>query len=121
MSRREIECSARGTTLGSAIGTGIVTIRAGLPAAHMRPLLLSLCVLLLLYAAPATLATAASPPDPLERARTLYNQRDFDAALEAAGAARRTPALAASADLIAARAYLEKFRETTVADDLAHA
>ena len=85
----------------------------------MRPLLLSACVLLLLNAAPAA---AASTPDPLERARTLYNQRNFDAALEAADdAARHTPALAASADLIAARAYLEKFRETTSADDLAHA
>jgi hypothetical protein len=85
----------------------------------MRPLLLSACVLLLLNAAPAA---AASTPDPLERARTLYNQRNFDAALEAADdAARHTPALAASADLIAARAYLEKFRETTSAEDLAHA
>ncbi len=84
----------------------------------MRPLLPSACVLLLLNAASAT---AASTPDPLERARTLYNQGNFDAALEAADAARRTPALAASADLIAARAYLEKFRETTSADDLEHA
>ena len=80
----------------------------------MRPLLLSACVLLLLYAPPAS----ASPPDPLERARTLYNQRNFDAALAAAEDARRVPARADSADLIAARVYLEKFRETASPDDL---
>jgi hypothetical protein len=84
----------------------------------MRPLRLSACVLMLLY---ATSATAAGPPDSLERARMLYNQRNFDGALEAAENARRVPARTGSADLIAARAYLEKFRETALPDDLARA
>jgi hypothetical protein len=83
----------------------------------MRPLLLSACVLLL-YATPVT---AASTPDSLERARMLYNQRNFDGALDAAAEARRVPAHASSADLITARAYLEKFRETASSDDLARA
>jgi len=51
----------------------------------------------------------------------LYNQRNFDGALDAAENARRVPARAGSADLIAARAYLEKFRETASPDDLARA
>ena len=87
----------------------------------MRPLLLGACVLLLACATPVTSVTAAPTPDPLERARTLYNQRNFDAALEAAADARRVPARAGSADLIAARAYLEKFRETASPDYLARA
>jgi hypothetical protein len=61
---------------------------------------------------------AAQRVDPLAQARTLYNQRDYSAALNAADQARATPARADSADLIAARAYLERFRESGAADDL---
>jgi hypothetical protein len=66
----------------------------------------------------ATLASAAEPKDPLARARLLYNDRQFDAAVEAAEEARRVPERADSADLIAARAYLERFRASAVPDDL---
>jgi hypothetical protein len=59
--------------------------------------------------------------DPLTRARVLYNQRQFQEAVNAAEQARLVPALADLADLVAARAYLERFRESAVTDDLANA
>jgi hypothetical protein len=59
--------------------------------------------------------------DPLARARALYNQRQFQAAVSAAEQARLTPARADAADLVAARAYLERYRESTASDDLANA
>ena len=73
----------------------------------------------LLIAAPAVYA--ADKPDPLSEARQLYNQRQFDAALTAAERARLTPAVADRADLIAARAYLERFRESAAPGDLTNA
>jgi hypothetical protein len=66
-------------------------------------------------------ARAADERDPLALARVLYNQRKFEAAVAAANQARLMPARADSADLIAARAYLERFRESSVADDLTSA
>jgi hypothetical protein len=66
-------------------------------------------------------ARAADDRDPLTRARALYNQQKFDEALAAAEQARATPARAESADLIAARSYLERFRASEVATDLAKA
>jgi hypothetical protein len=74
--------------------------------------------LVVLIAAPAS---AADPKDPLERARTFYNQRQFEEALTAAEEARRVPERADSADLIAARAYLERFRESATPGDLTSA
>ena len=68
-----------------------------------------------------TLASAAEPKDPLARARLLYNDRQFDAAVAAAEEGRRVPERADSADLIAARAYLERFRASAVPDDLTRA
>jgi hypothetical protein len=62
--------------------------------------------------------TAAQDRDPLARARALYNQRDFEGALAAADQARLAPARADRADLIAARAYLERYRESAADDDL---
>lgn len=56
--------------------------------------------------------------DALARARQFYNQRQFDAALEAADQARQTPALADAADLVAARAYLERFQAGAAPEDL---
>lgn len=81
----------------------------------MRPLVLSACVLALLA------RPAAAQTDPLARARMLYNQRQFDAAVAAADEARLVTARTDSADLIAARALLEKYRESADADDLAAA
>jgi hypothetical protein len=59
--------------------------------------------------------------DPLARARYLYNQRQYDAAVNAAEQARLTPARADAADLVAARAYLERFRISAASDDLTNA
>jgi hypothetical protein len=65
--------------------------------------------------------SAADPKEPLERARLLYNQRQFDAAVAAAEEGRLLPGRADSADLIAARAYLERYRESAASDDLTNA
>jgi len=73
-------------------------------------------LLLLLMAAPAVYA--ADGADLLAEARQLYNQHLFDAALIAADQAHLTPAVADLADLIAARAYLERFRESAASADL---
>jgi hypothetical protein len=78
-----------------------------------------LLVFVFLIASPA--AYAADKLDPLSEARQLYNQRQFDAALAAAERARLTPAVADRADLIAARAFLERFRERGASDDLTKA
>ncbi len=66
-------------------------------------------------------ASAADRTDALARARLLYNQRNYDAAIAACEQAHLMPALADSADLVAARAYLERFRESAASDDLTNA
>jgi len=73
----------------------------------------------LLIALTATPARAAD--DPLARARQLYNQRQFDAAIAAAEQARLVPARADASDLVAARAYLERYRANWASDDLTNA
>jgi hypothetical protein len=78
--------------------------------------LAALAALVLLASVPASAAD-----DSLARARLLYNQRQFQAAVTAAEQARLTPARADAADLIAARAYLERFRESSASDDLTNA
>jgi hypothetical protein len=78
-----------------------------------------LVLFLVLLAPPGV--RAADKPDPLSEARQLYNQRQFDAALGAAERARLTSAVANRADLIAARAYLERFRDSAASDDLTSA
>src|SRR6266850_3084363 len=55
----------------------------------------------------ASWAPVRAADDPLARARLLYNQRQFQAAVTAAEEARSSPARADAADLVAARAYLE--------------
>ena len=66
-------------------------------------------------------ARAADDKDPLAAARLLYNQRNFTAAVAAADLAHSSPGRADSADLIAARAYLEQYRETSESTDLTQA
>ena len=83
--------------------------------AHMRRLAVS-AALILLASLPARAAD-----DPLARARLLYNQGQFEAAINAAELARQTPSRADAADLVAARAYLERFRASDAADDLINA
>src|SRR5262245_30383668 len=68
------------------------------------------------------LAGAAGASDePLARARLLYNQGQFVEAINAAEQARHNTARADSADLIAARAYLERYRDSAASDDLTNA
>ena len=69
----------------------------------------------------AAIAPLRAADDPLSRARSLYNQGQFEAAIDAAEQARLTPARAGAADLVAARAYLERFRASAAADDLVNA
>jgi len=69
----------------------------------------------------ASAAQAADERDPLVRARSLYNQRKFEAAITAADQARQVPGRTDSADLVAARALLERYREQSEAGDLGHA
>jgi hypothetical protein len=71
--------------------------------------------------AQTTRSAGAEDRDPLTRARVLYNQRAFSAAIRAADQARLAPGRADSADLVAARAYLERYRESVASDDLADA
>jgi len=57
----------------------------------------------------------------LAKARSLYNSRQFDAAIEAAVVAQKTPAIADSATVVVALAHLERYRERANPDDLAAA
>lgn len=72
-----------------------------------------------LIVAPGGPALAAD--DPIARARALYNQGRFQAAVDAAEQARVVPSRADAADLVAARAYLERYRASAAADDLTNA
>ena len=83
--------------------------------AHMRRLAASAALVLL-----ASVHTRAAD-DPLARARLLYNQGQFEAAINAAELARQIPSRADAADLVAARSYLERFRASDAADDLINA
>src|SRR3954453_9248665 len=86
---------------------------------HRR--MVRLVVLVALLAGAVAPAGAADDRSPLARARQLYNMREFDAAIAAADDARRVPERADSADLIAARALLERYRLSAAPDDLVQA
>ncbi len=58
---------------------------------------------------PFAAAAQAPPADPLSRARRLYNDQKYDAAIEAAAQARTVPALANAATVVFARAHLDRF------------
>ena len=80
-----------------------------------------LAVVAALVAGTALPAFGAEPRDVLARARLLYNQGQFEEAVVAADEARLKGDQVDSADLIAARSYLERFRETAIPDDLTSA
>ncbi|HUK35801.1 MAG TPA: hypothetical protein VLV86_17915, partial [Vicinamibacterales bacterium] len=63
----------------------------------------------------AVLTSAAGPRDVLSRARQLYNSAEYDAAIDAARRAVASPEVSSAAQLVLARAYLERFRRN--ADD----
>ena len=57
----------------------------------------------------------------LARARSLYNSRQFEAAIEAASAAQKLAATSDAAAVVLARAHLERYREHANPDDLSAA
>jgi len=69
----------------------------------------------------ATMAPVMATRADLARARALYNERQFDGAIEASTAAQRTPATADAATVVLARAHLERYRERADPSDLAAA
>jgi hypothetical protein len=77
-----------------------------------------LAVLLMLW---ATIPVAAAPVDPLATARRLYNQGQYDRALEAAREAEANPATVSSARLVIGRIRLERYRQTAERADLEQA
>jgi tetratricopeptide (TPR) repeat protein len=83
--------------------------------AYMRRLAVSAAVVF------AAIAGLRAADDPLARARLLYNQGQWESAIAAAELARQTPSRADAADLVGARAYLERFRASDSADDLVNA
>src|SRR6185369_4052124 len=99
--------------LGTTIGRHCTPV---LPSGVMGRAPLCAAVLGLLLA-----RAAAAADDPLAKARQLYNARDFEAAIAAAEQARLTASRADAADLVAARAYLERFRESAAPEDLTNA
>src|SRR5688500_19860362 len=66
------------------------------------------------------MAASAQRAD-LARARSAYNERQFDAAIAAARVAQKTPATADAATVVLARAHLERYRERANPDDLSAA
>jgi len=77
----------------------------------------SLPVLVMLVAT----TTVSATREDLARARILYNEGKFDAAIEASMAAQRTPATADAAAVVLARALLERYRQRADPSDLSAA
>lgn len=76
---------------------------------------------LALLAAAATDFAAQAPAGDLAKARAHYNLRQFDAAIDAASAARRVPETSDAAAIVLARAHLERYRERADPADLSAA
>jgi tetratricopeptide (TPR) repeat protein len=73
--------------------------------------------LALLVGAPLPLFAQTARAD-LAKARTLYNQKQFDEAIASATQARRQPDIADMAAIVLARAHLERYRERSDPSDL---
>src|SRR5258708_1540413 len=115
MSRREIECSDRATTVGSTIESIIACYHRGMgPFTSFGPGLRAA----ILVSIVASTAGAAAKPDFLTAARQFYNQGQYDQALAAAKQAGSIPSTTSSARLIMGRARLERFRDTPVPQEL---
>jgi hypothetical protein len=74
-------------------------------------------VLLLLACVPA----GAAEPAALARARALYNEGNYDAAIESATEASKVAAASDAASLVLARAHLERYRQRADPADLTSA
>jgi tetratricopeptide (TPR) repeat protein len=66
----------------------------------------------------AVVLLGAAPQNPLVRARQLYNQQQYDAAIAAAREARARPDLADAAAVVLGRAHLERYRTASDTADL---
>ena len=88
------------------------------PAAAFAKLRLSVFSVALLF---ASVSSVFAQRADLAKARTFYNQREFDAAIEAAIVAQKTPGTADAATVVLARAHLERYRERANPDDLSAA
>jgi hypothetical protein len=77
-------------------------------------------IVAMLTCGPVAAAAQASRGD-LAKARVHYNQREFDDAIAAATAARRTAETADPATIVLARAHLERYRERADPSDLSAA
>ena len=73
--------------------------------------------LALLVGAPVPLFAQTARAD-LAKARTLYNQKQFDEAIAVATQARRQADIADMAAIVLARAHLERYRERSDPSDL---
>jgi hypothetical protein len=71
----------------------------------MRPALL----ILLAFLCGPSIASAAEPPA-LAKARTLYNDGNYEGAIDAAAVARRQPPWEDAAALVIARSHIERYR-----------
>lgn len=91
----------------SCHSTGRCWLHAGRHRATLSDVFASRSWLLLLV---FLASVAATPRDALVRARQLYNEQNYQAAIEAAAEARRSPEFADAATLVIARAHLERFR-----------
>lgn len=87
----------------------------------MTPAVQSRVRRLVAVAALAVLASAAAQPGALARARVAYNQQRYDEAIAAAREATSVPGTASEAQLLLARACIERFRLSDDAADLATA
>jgi hypothetical protein len=76
---------------------------------------------LLAVAGLAVVALAATQPSALDRARLAYNQQRYDEAIAAATDAQRVPETRSQAQLLVARARIERYRLSSDAADLATA
>ena len=88
------------------------------PAAAFAKLRLSVFFVALLF---ASVSSVFAQRADLAKARTFYNQREFDAAIEAAIVAQKTPGTADAATVVLARAHLERYRERANPEDLSAA
>jgi len=77
-----------------------------------------LAALVVLFSVGRSGVSAAADQNPLLRARLLYNQRRYDAAISAALEARKFPGNQDVADLVLGRSHLERYRESANSDDL---
>jgi hypothetical protein len=78
----------------------------------------SVVLVLLALVAPGSPAAAGSAPDALAAARRFYNLGQYDQALAAAAPAVSNPATASAAHLVIGRIRLERYRQSTDAQEL---